>query len=610
MTDTRSRFLTALAVALAVLIAVEAAWLNATAAMGDHVSDFFVKRWARSQPADPDIVIVAIDEASITGLAEYAGRWPWPRALHGELIAGIAAQQPKAIVFDVMFGEPDVFRPDSDAAFNDAAKSLANVYFPTVRHAAAGDPYGASLEEIGPALGAVATSGADAKARVDVLRPMALAPENWRLGLINFTQDADGVGRRYLVDATVYGWRLPSLPARVGRDLGWPVPAQGDIRLAWRGGEQSHPTVSYAEVYADFNREHRTRPPDEFKDKVVLIGATATGLHDIRVTPVSTTHLGVEILATAFDNLKNGNWLRDAPRWLWPAVALALVLALAIAFARRANALLIGATLAAVTAGGFVATWLALRAGWQIEAARPLVFAWGFFAVAALHDFRDERRVRETAVREFGRFVNPHVVQELIAQGGLSRAGESRQVTLLFSDIRGFTTLSESRTPQEVVDLLNRYFSRQVDVIFRHGGTLDKFIGDAIMACWGAPVDDADHAVHAVAAALDMADTLAQFRVDLGAAETDFDVGIGLHSGAAVVGLIGAETRKEYTAIGDTVNLASRIEGLTKGVARILVSEDTRARCGDAFDFVDHGSFAVKGRAQEVRLYEPRRRTR
>jgi adenylate cyclase len=206
----------------------------------------------------------------------------------------------------------------------------------------------------------------------------------------------------------------------------------------------------------------------------------------------------------------------------------------------------------------------------------------------------------------FSRFVNPHVVTQLLDQGVTTAR---RDVTLLFSDIRGFTTLSESRSPEEVVELINRYFSLQVDVIWRHGGTLDKYIGDCIMAMWGAPLDDAQHAKNAVSCALDMADALQAFKRELGAEHLEFDVGIGLHSGPAVVGLIGSEKRREYTAIGDTVNLASRIEGLTKDAKRrILVSKDTMERCADAFDFVSCGTFAAKGRAQPVELFEPRRK--
>jgi adenylate cyclase len=164
-----------------------------------------------------------------------------------------------------------------------------------------------------------------------------------------------------------------------------------------------------------------------------------------------------------------------------------------------------------------------------------------------------------------------------------------------------------------VVQLLNRYFSRQVEVVFRHGGTLDKFIGDAIMAFWNAPTEVPGHARQAVAAALEMTRVLDEFRQELQSLDPDlgeFDIGIGLHTGPAVVGFLGSEARMEYTAIGDTVNLASRIEGTTKGVARVLVSEATRVACeaaGARYLFIHRGQFRVKGREQPVDLYEPQR---
>jgi adenylate cyclase len=161
--------------------------------------------------------------------------------------------------------------------------------------------------------------------------------------------------------------------------------------------------------------------------------------------------------------------------------------------------------------------------------------------------------------------------------------------------------------------LLNRYFDRQVNVVFRHGGTLDKFIGDCIMAFWGAPLTDSMHARNAVAAALEMQDNLLEFKKELireGWSMADFDVGIGVHTGPAVVGFIGAQRKLEYTAIGDTVNLASRVEGLTKEVSRVLVTRDTMLACqsDDTFAFTPRGSFPVKGRAAEVVLFEPVRK--
>jgi adenylate cyclase len=327
------------------------------------------------------------------------------------------------------------------------------------------------------------------------------------------------------------------------------------------------------------------------------------------VTPLSPTQPGSEMHATAIENLKNGRSMRYADP-VWPAaIGVALIFLLYLAFQFRVDARATGVVLVLVTGALLFSSYVAIGRLLLLPLLTPLVAGWTFYVAASLAEHLRERRARREAVALFSRFVNPEVVKQLIERGGIEGSGQTRQVTLLFSDIRGFTTLSEARRPEEVVALLNRYFSLQVDVVFRHGGSLDKFIGDCIMALWGAPLDDRDHARHAVACALDMADTLAVFKREFGEGEKDFDVGIGVHSGPAVVGLIGSEKRREYTAIGDTVNLASRIEGLTKDAKRrILVSRDTMEQCADAFDFVSCGTFPVKGRAQPVELFEPRRK--
>ncbi|MBC8007392.1 MAG: adenylate/guanylate cyclase domain-containing protein [Prolixibacteraceae bacterium] len=595
--------------AVAVAAILEFSWLNWLRFTEARFTDFFVAAQAGKINPDPDVVVVAADEQSLEQMAELAGRWPWPRSVHGEMVQGIEAQKPRAIVFDVMFFEPDIFRLDADELFNKSVERYGNVFFPTVRQDPAGDPYGVPIVEMQAALGAFAGPQADKNATLNVGLPKALSPENWRLGTIDFLADPDGIGRRYFVYQTVYGWKIPSLPARVAQDLGMAVPDVEAILLSWPGGKAGRPHVSFAELYNDFNSQKRKRDPNEFKDKIVIVGVTASGLHDIRPTPVGSLYDGIDILAGALDNLKNNNFLRPIPM-VWPAaITLALLLLLFAGFRSQSHTLKIGGALLFVSAVLVAGEYVAIGKLLVVPVLRPLLFAWVFFFIAALQEYLRERREREQAVREFSRFVNPHVVKELIAHGGLSREGESRQVTLLFSDIRGFTSLSESRTPQEVVSLLNSYFSRQVDVVFRNGGALDKFIGDCIMAIWGAPLDDAKHAEHAIQCALEMSDTLEAFRKDLADSNTDFDVGIGIHSGPAVVGLIGSEQRREYTAIGDTVNLASRVEGLTKGVARILVSEDTMRLCPDAFDFVPRGLYKVKGRTQDVALFEPRRKS-
>jgi adenylate cyclase len=573
------------------------------------LSDLFVRLQARGIQPDPDIVLVDIDDASLVRMADLADRWPWPRSVHGELAAGIAAQKPKAIVFDVMFAEPDRTRPEADELFNELVRPLHNVYFPTARLDAGGDAEGAPLRELAGALGLKAGRDPQPDARASLLLPRVLATENWRLGLIDLLADSDGVARRYYLYIPASGWKIPSLPARVAADLGYAVPDAESILLGWSAPD-ARKRVSFVDLYEDFNRENRQRPLDEFKDKIVVIGTNATGLHDLRVTPISDFHPGADILATAVDNLKNGNPARAASPLLPLAVSLLAMTLIYVAFVRGDHTFAIGAGVLGAAVLMLGSGFVAARNRYLLPMLTPALSSAMLYVACALQGYLHERKERLKAVDFFSRFVNPHVVKDLLARGGLPKAGQSREITILFSDIRGFTTLSERLPPVQVVSLLNRYFSRQVEVILRHEGCLDKFIGDAIMAFWGAPLDDPQHARHAVMAALEMSDQLEEFRRELGPDGGAFDVGIGLNSGPAVVGLMGSENKREYTAIGDTVNLASRIEGLTKGVARILVSEDTMRLCGDAFDFVDRGLYKVKGREKDVRLFEPGRNTR
>jgi adenylate cyclase len=604
------RLLAGFAAAALALAALEIFAARALEPLESRLLDAFARWHAARMAPDPDIVLVDIDEKSLAAMQPEAGRFPWPREVYAELLRGLMPQRPRAVVFDILFSEPDKFRPQSDQAFAEAALPYRErLYFPMLMLDARDHAGGASASELAPLVGLVRRPEADIHARIALVPPLALPEELWRGGTINFLEDDDHVGRRYALRTTVRGWDVPSLAARVALDLGYPVPDTPDLRLAWRGKARGLPALSFSDLYEDFGRSKRARPPDELKGKIVVIGAAAPGLGDLRVTPLSGTQPGIEILATAIENLKNGRVMRAVPAWLPVAAALLLLALLYAAFARNLSANRVAAGLAAATALLLTASWFLAGRLVLVPLLAPLAAAWLFYFAAATAAYLKERRAREAAIAMFSRFVNPYVVKQLVERGGLEGAGEAREVTLLFSDIRGFTTLSESRAPREVVEILNRYFSRQVEVIYRHGGSIDKFIGDAIMALWGAPLDDPQHAQHAVACALDMAEALAAFKAELGESGAKFDVGIGLHSGPAVVGLIGSETRREFTSIGDTVNLASRIEGLTKEAGRrILVSRETMERCGDAFDFVSCGTFQAKGRAQPVELFEPRRK--
>ncbi|HWT28099.1 MAG TPA: adenylate/guanylate cyclase domain-containing protein [Methylophilaceae bacterium] len=609
-----------LACAISALLLVEATWLHSLQPLENRLSDVLLRQHALHSPPDPDIVIVDIDERSLALMADSVGRWPWPRSMHAELIEGIARQQPKAIVFDILFSDPDLTRPQDDAYFAEVIGRFDQLYFPMLLLDGADTGKGIPLREYGSRLGAVPGPQAEPQATAAMVLPLPAILATGRVGTHNAIADQDGVVRSYPIYMYAGGWRIPSLPARVAVDLGYALPATGEMPLHWHGGVLAYPRVSYADLYADLQRRVSQRPAAEFKGKIVIIGATATGLHDVRATPVDGFYPGVAILATALDNLKNADSLKPAPLAWGLGGGMLAILLLALAFAVRRHIAVIGLALGAASALALLTAYLVLQAQWRVWVLTPVLFAWLYFLVAAFMAYWQERKTRERAIATFSRFLDPRVVDALVAQGVTlaSLGGKSRQVSVLFSDIRGFTTLSEGSTPEQVVELLNAYFTLQAEAVFRQEGTLDKYIGDAIMAFWGAPAEQPDHALRAVAAALDMSDKLEQFRAQLVAQDKPLgqalEIGIGVHSGPAVVGFIGSPNKQEYTAIGDTVNLTSRIEGQTKGICRVLVSEDTRQLCelqanGHCpYDFVDHGVYEVKGRARPVRLFEPKRK--
>jgi len=564
--------------------------------------DLLARIHAKHRLPPENIVLVNIDQASLDHptMLELAGNWPWPRLIHGELLHYLAQLNPRAVIFDITFSEADVFQPRSDEAFAEAIRrSAAPVYLPMI---IPDDGMGSRLSELPAMMGLKRNQHANPAATLPIIAPKALPPDTWRTGHINFYMDEDEIGRRAELFRAYAGWEIPSLAGRVARDLNVSLPNTPLITLNWYGAPFRQ--LSYHSLYLASLSDESTIQPD-LTNKIVIIGSSASGLVDFRPTPLSTNTPGQVILATSLANLMHQDWLNQAsPYW---SLMLALVLIIVSALGTRANVhpVLAGVLGVVISALIIILSYLLLARHIQWHPFSALTIGWLAHISHATESFLQEKKRRLHVVQMFNRFLDPHVVQQLTlhSENHAIEASHSQEITILFSDIRGFTSLSESKLPEEIVTLLNDYFNKQVEVIFEHGGTLDKFIGDAIMAFWGAPVRSNQHAVQAVSAALAMGEQLARFQKTL---NHPFEIGIGIHTGSAVVGFIGSNRRLDYTAIGDAVNLASRIEGETKGVAQILVSESTKQACDDAFSFIDHGEFHVKGRLQPVRLFEPR----
>ncbi|MCE5180759.1 MAG: CHASE2 domain-containing protein [Betaproteobacteria bacterium] len=323
-----------LAALFSALIVFDVLFLHFATDMRQAAFDMMVRYRVVVPKPDKDIVIVDINEASLAAMAKEYGRWPWPRQVLGEFVEQLERQQPKAVVFDILFSDPDVYNPDSDAYFDSAIAATSNTFFPMLRL----DPADDRLSQIKPGMipGVMAFDDASRDATIAVvLPPFKAILQGGRLGLHNIYPDADGIARQYLAYLDDYGWKIPSLPLRVATELGFAQPDAQRFLLNWRGKPFSYRTVSFSDIYADMVSKKKMRSQDEFKGKIVIIGSTAPSLFDVKPTPMSKMHPGVEILATAIDNLKHGDYLRfpDA-RFAYLLLTLAMVWATALGFYR------------------------------------------------------------------------------------------------------------------------------------------------------------------------------------------------------------------------------------------------------------------------------------
>lgn len=579
--------------------------------------DAMLRQQAKQYQPDVDILVIDIDDQSMTVMQELAGLWVWRREVHANLLQALAEFKPRAVLFDLNFHEIDKAHPKSDHFLSQEICDQPQIFLQTLQ-VNNREQRELNHRDVLRAFAIPATTHQNFYEQLQL--PMAINPACWRLGLVNGLYDVDGMMRRSLLSLRIQGVDVPSLSRRVMESLNYDLPNAASFYLRW--SNKAHQHISYGQLFkllteqrGQFDEAQLQQLKGVFQNKFIVLGSSATGAFDYHLTPVNHGYPGVDILALALDNLKNKNYLLPLPEYWGLLIALALIVAVNFSFQRAVSMSLIASGLLVASVLFLLVAYYLLLRNRILWVSAGLFIVWLNYAMVAGLAYLRERRSRDRAVTLFSRFLNPAVVKTIVDHGATieSLSGQQKQITVLFSDIRGFTQLAEERKAVDVVALLNRYYEKQVEIIWRHGGTLDKFIGDCIMAFWGAPVDDQDQVNRAIACALEMEQGLQEFKQQIALqyeSLTNFDIGIGIHTGDAVVGFIGAARKLDYTAIGDTVNLASRVEGLTKGVARILLTSETR-ELADAqrYEFVAHGSFTVKGRTARVELFEPIRKT-
>jgi adenylate cyclase len=524
------------------------------------------------------IAIVTIDESTF---AEMDEQWPFARARHAELLMQLAAGKPRLIGVDLIFESPSSRGPKDDEALGKAVAFAGNVVL--------GAAYTKDIQPF-------------AKREMFVVPLPTIRRGAAQVAPVNMDADKDGHVRRVSLQVVPlemppmvsFDAALHGLLAKAGVPVA-PLPRASSVLINFRGGPRSYPWVSYHRVVRG------EIPPEYWKDKIVLVGPTSEILHDQFPTPFARggDMPGVEIHAHALETLVRGNHIREVPQPISTAMAAAAgLLGCALVVRLHAKrALLAAAGLwGALTLAAFVG--FVVGDVWMRGMAGSIALVLGAVLTVGEHYVREQRQRK--ALQQF---FSPDVAREVVRKGGLSTS--RRMVTVLFSDIRGFTSLSEKLEPEQVGEMLREYLTEMTEIVFKHGGSVDKYIGDAIMALYNVPFEDPEHAVKAVRTGLEFQErTLAvskRWEEKLGIPIRN---GVGINTGEAVVGTLGSKQRLEYTAIGDTINLGARLESITKEYqANIIISESTYELVKDQFVTKELGDVTVKGKSKPVKIY-------
>jgi adenylate cyclase len=619
------KFLTATGVAIVVFVLAVALHGSGLFQIAElKTLDHRFHQYANPEAASSKIILVAVDEPSL----EVFGRWPWARDRHGYITQYLQKAGARAIVFDVLFLEPDEAAEEFDAAFAEDLRAAGNVFLPYLLQGSTPVPPALKATAAIPIKGGpIGTVAAGVKLPISDL---AVAAKG--LGYINLFADPDGVLRRLPLltgeNDPVYAWtHLVTAVARyllnadhaiVGPraiTLGTstiPVTADGDLVIDWHGDlKETYKSYSAGAVLKSFSEiERGDRPsldPGLFKDAIVFVAGTAAGTYDLRVTPVSPFAPGVLIHMTALDNILRGAFMREGPVPLFFATMLIVCLATAWSFMLLQNQVLKFTVVLGLAVVYYALVVHAFKShGLWLELAFPEAAIGVTFALAASVEYLTEGRQRRQIRAAFDKYMAPEVVDEIMRHPDIKLGGERKELSILFSDIAGFTTISERLQPEGLVELLNEYLSVMTDIVRQQRGNVNKYLGDGIMAIFGAPLGEPTHATLACYAALDSQAALTKLRVDWKTrGRPEIAARIGINTGDVVVGNMGSQTRLEYTVMGDNVNLASRLEGANKFYdTPILIGRRTYELAQADVEVREVDLLRVKGKLEPVVVYE------
>lgn len=608
--------------------------------------DIRTKRFYEHDKLSPNLVLLEISDASLTKV----GRWPWTRTVHAKVLKNLKAYGVKVVMFDVLFPEPE--SPAADQALAKAiqdysADNIGNVYigYGTTVH---------SEDALLPIPDPVQLSAITGRPGKEPMRGAAHFDKNnftapdlqlfeAKYGFINATPDMDGVFRHQQLLNEVDSSFFPSLGFggfadfyTNGKDRKVLVETldasqeykvkilsdkkedivmlspRGELKVRFFGGMKNFARVPIEDVVLDNDPSKNETLKSMLSGKAILIGSSAFGAHDLRHTPIDPQTPGMLMHANLFHALDQNHFFQSEDENMFFSAILFLVGVMGVFLVFRFRSPTIETFGSLVIAGGIYAVDYLYFApeGYYIRLFSCLfgvmgVHAW-FTILNVFHEAKEKKKIRDT----FTRYVAPEIVKEMLANPEkLKVGGEKREITMLFSDVRDFTTMSERLTATELATLLNIYMGRMTDILFETGGTLDKYIGDALVGFWGAPLTLPDHAYQAVRGASLMLEALPEINSEFERRKfPKINVGVGLNTGEVSVGNMGSDKIFQYTALGDAMNLASRLESLTKyyGV-NLMISEFTLEKLGEKrneFKIRPLDSVQVKGKSKAVKIYE------